>query len=80
MARGACQARRSGRSLGPAAHRSGRKSGDAVTVTKHGIKRTSRFISSDRVDVAEGCRGLVGLAAKAGGGDLVIAADRVDMR
>jgi len=50
------------------------------TVTKHNIKRTSRFVSNNRVDIAEGCRGLVGLAAKAGRGNLVIAVDWVDVR
>jgi len=50
------------------------------TVTKYNIKRTSRFISNNRVDIAEGRRGLVGLAAKAGRGRLVIAVGWVDLR
>ena len=46
---------------------------------KHSIKRVSRFVRNNRVDLAEGCRGLVALAAKASGKCLVIAVDWVDI-
>ncbi len=37
------------------------------TLAKYNIKRVGRFVSNDRVVVAEGCRGLVRLAAKSSG-------------
>ncbi len=37
------------------------------TVAKHNIKRVSRFVLNSRVNMAEGCHGLVALAAKAAG-------------
>ena len=46
---------------------------------KHSIKRVSRFVRNNRVNLAEGCRGLVALAAKASGRCLVVAVDWVDV-
>ena len=49
------------------------------TVAKYNIKRVSRFVRNNRVDMAEGCRGLIALAAKAAGRCLVVAVDWVDI-
>ena len=49
------------------------------TTPKHNIKRVSRFVRNTRVNVADGCRGLIRLAAKASGGCLVVAVDWVDI-
>jgi hypothetical protein len=49
------------------------------TLAKYNIKRVGRFVSNDRVNIAEGCRGLIALAAKAAGRCLVIAVDWVDV-
>ena len=46
---------------------------------KHSIKRVSRFVGNNRVCIAEGCRGLVRLAAKSSGRCLVIVVDWVDV-
>ena len=47
---------------------------------KHRIKRVWRFLRNRRVDVVEGMRSLVGVAAKASGGRLIVAVDWVDVR
>ena len=49
------------------------------TTPKHNIKRVSRFVGNGRVNIAEGCRGLIALAAKSSGRCLVVAADWVDI-
>ena len=54
------------------------RSMETDTVTKHNIKRVSRFVRNSRVVMAEGCRGLIALAAKAAGRCLVVAVDWVD--
>lgn len=56
-----------GRSLGTSA------------LPKHSIKRVWRFLKNHRVVVADGCRGLVHLAARASGGRLFVAVDWVDI-
>lgn len=48
-------------------------------LAKHSIKRVWRFLKNYRVCVAEGCRGLVRMAAKAAGGRLFVAVDWVDI-
>ena len=50
------------------------------TTVKHRIKRIWRFLSNPRVDVVEGLRTLVKLAAKHSGGRLVVAVDWVEVR
>lgn len=55
------------------------RSMETGTVAKYNIKRVSRFVRNNRVDMAEGCRGLVALAAKAAGSCLVVAVDWVDI-
>ena len=40
------------------------RSMETRTTARHNIKRVSRFITNERVDVTKGCRGLVRLAAK----------------
>jgi hypothetical protein len=52
---------------------------DATTV-KHRIKRIWRFLRNPKVDVVEGLRALVHLAAKHSGGRLVVAVDWVEIR
>jgi len=52
---------------------------ETATTPKHNIKRVSRFVGNGRVNIAEGCRGLVRIAAKASGGCLVVAVDWVDI-
>ena len=49
------------------------------TVAKHNIKRVSRFVRNSRVDMAEGCRGLVTFSAKTASRCLVVALDWVDI-
>ena len=49
------------------------------TTAKYNIKRVSRFVTNSRVSLAEGCRGLVQIAAKAAGRCLVVAVDWVDI-
>ena len=49
------------------------------TTPRHNIKRVSRLVTNGRVNVAEGRRGPVRTAAKASGGCLVVAVDRVDV-
>ncbi len=49
------------------------------TVAKHNIKRVSRFVTNNHVNIAKGCRGLVRIAAKASGKCLVVAVDWVDI-
>ena len=49
------------------------------TVAKHNIKRVWRFVSNAGVQVVEGARALVVLAAKAAGGRLFVAVDWVDI-
>jgi hypothetical protein len=51
---------------------------ESATITKHNIKRVSRFVRNNRVNIANGCRGLIRLAAKAAGRCLVVAVDWVD--
>ena len=55
------------------------RSMETGTMSKHNIKRVSRFIGNKRVNVAKGCRGLVRIAARASGGCLVVAVDWVDI-
>lgn len=55
------------------------RSMETGTTPKHNIKRVSRFVRNERVNVAEGCRGLARIAAKASGGCLVVAVDWVDV-
>lgn len=55
------------------------RSMETGTAAKHNIKRVSRFVTNERVNVAEGCRGLARIAAKASGGCLVVAVDWVDI-
>jgi len=49
------------------------------TEVKYNIKRVSRFVRNERVNIAKGCRGLVRIAAKASGKCLVVAVDWVDI-
>ena len=49
------------------------------TVAKHNIKRVSRFVTNNHVNIAEGCRGLIRIAANSSGGCLVVAVDWVDI-
>lgn len=49
------------------------------TEAKYNIKRVSRFVTNNKVNIAEGCRGLVRIAAKASGRCLVVAVDWVDV-
>jgi len=49
------------------------------TVAKHNIKRVSRFVTNHHVNIAEGCRGLIRIAANSSGGCLVVAVDWVDI-
>jgi hypothetical protein len=49
------------------------------TVAKHNIKRVWRFVRNAAVQVVEGQRALVTLAAKAAGGRLFVAVDWVDI-
>jgi len=49
------------------------------TTAKYNIRRVSRFVRNRRVSIAEGCRGLVAIAAKAAGRCLVVAVDWVDV-
>lgn len=55
------------------------RSMETGTTPKHNIKRVSRFVGNARVNIPEGCRGLVRIAAKASGGCLVVAVDWVDI-
>ena len=43
------------------------------TEAKYNIRRVSRFVRNIRVNIGEGCRGLVAIAAKAAGRCLVVA-------
>jgi len=47
---------------------------------KHSIKRVYRFLKNQRVELAEGARVLLHLAARAAGGRLVVAVDWTDIR
>ena len=47
---------------------------------KHSIKWVYRFLKNHRVEVAEGARALIHLAARAAGGQLVVAVDWTDIR
>ena len=49
-------------------------------LAKHSIKRVYRFLKNQRVEVAEGARALIHLAARAAGGQLVVAVDWTDIR
>ena len=49
------------------------------TIAKYNIKRVGRFVTNNRVNIAEGCRGLIRIAANSAGGCLVIAVDWVDI-
>ena len=49
-------------------------------LAKHNIKRVYRFLRNHRVEVAEGARALIRLAARAAGGRLVVAVDWTDIR
>jgi len=49
-------------------------------LAKHSIKRVYRFLKNRRVEVAEGARALIHLAARAAGGQLVVAVDWTDIR
>jgi hypothetical protein len=49
------------------------------TVAKHNIKRVSRFVTNNHVNIAEGCRGLIRIAANSSGGCLLVAVDWVDI-
>ena len=55
------------------------KSMRTPALAKHSIKRVSRFVGNNRVCIAEGCRGLVALAAKSSGRCLLIVVDWVDV-
>ena len=53
---------------------------DSGAMVKHCIKRVYRFISNPRVEVAEGARALLHIAAKHAEGRFLVALDWVDIR